>query len=107
MQINELTDLFFRELKEYNNTTFKNLCDNADMYKCYSSVITRYFIFCEKHPEISQADKNLLYYRLGIDSIAAFFSQYPTSESDELGTFRHQLNKYIDSQILEEESYGT
>ena len=68
MTTNELINLFFSDLKRYNSSNFKTL-EKADLAvdgdspmvrKSFSSVITRYFIFREKHPEITdEENKNL------------------------------------------------
>ena len=69
----ELTNLFFKDLKSYNSSNFRTIqkCDlkvgDATAHKAFSSVVTRYFIFSERHPEISQADKRILYFKLKID----------------------------------------
>ena len=66
----ELTRLFFRELKSYNSTNFRTIQhadlskQNATVHKAFSSVVTRYFIFAERHPEISDSDRRILYEEL-------------------------------------------
>lgn len=72
----ELTKLFFKDLKSYNSTNYRTIekadlsIDNATVHKAFSSVVTRYFIFAERHPEISDADRRILYFKLKIDMIA-------------------------------------
>lgn len=96
-----LTNLFFTELKHYNSTNFRTLCgaklDNKipSTIKAFSSVITRYFIFCEKHPEISDIDKRILYFKLKIDMIARFFANYPNTDENDLIAFQTELKYYI------------
>ena len=58
----DVSKLFFDDLKRYNLTNFRTL-EKADLsesnpivHKAFSSVVTRYFIFCEKHPEIADID---------------------------------------------------
>jgi hypothetical protein len=93
---------FFTELKHYNSTNFKTL-RTADLdgtidttiRKAFSSVITRYFIFCEKHPELTPTDTHILYYQLKIDMIARYFSIYPNSNSEELKAFQLELQNYL------------
>lgn len=99
----DLALLFFRELKTYNSSNFKILqkldiksVDDPVVYKSFSSVITRYFIFHEKHPEISELDMKLLYFKLSIDMIARFFSQYPAGNIEDLLGFQRQLNVYAE-----------
>ena len=94
---------FFYELKQYNSTNFKtlhtaNLSDEVDVdtKKAFSSVVTRYFIFCEKHPELSVGETNMLYYKLKIDMIARYFSNYPNSNVDELKPFQLELQNYLE-----------
>lgn len=103
VQSNSLTvsQLFFKELKQYNSTNFKSLhiADlsnvNPDIVKAFSSVITRYFIFCEKHPEISDIEKRMLYFQLKIDMVARFFANYPNTNTDDLIAFQTELNYYL------------
>ena len=92
---------FFSELKQYNPTNFRTLL-NADLskddpvvHKAFSSVVTRYFIFSEKHPEISDMDKRILYFKLKIDMIARYFSNYPDVSLDELKPFQMEIQSYI------------
>ena len=93
-------NLFFKELKKYNSSNFRalhsaNLTNmNPDILKAFSSVPTRYFIFCEKHPEISELDKRILYYKLKIDMIGRFLSNYPDTNADDLVAFQAELSEY-------------
>ena len=64
----ELIKLFFHDLKTYNSSNFRTL-EHADLtsqsptvFKSCSSVVTRYFIFKERHPEFS--DEDMLLYML-------------------------------------------
>lgn len=97
----DLVNLFFKELKQYNTTNFKTLVnadmheDNAVLHKSCSSVVTRYFIFREKHPEISVGDLNMLYYKLRIDMIARYFSEYPAASYEDLLPFQQELRRYV------------
>lgn len=97
----ELTNIFFRELHQYNSTNFKNIV-NADLtkqdpvvHKAFSSVVTRYFIFKEKHPEISEAEHNLLYFKLKLDLVAKYFSEYPDTSTDNLIAFQIEIRNYV------------
>ena len=96
----ELTNTFFRDLKSYNSTNFKTIeraplvKDDPTVHKAFSSVVTRYFIFSERHPEISDADKRILYFKLKIDMIARYFSEYPDTNLDLLRAFQLELQQY-------------
>lgn len=97
----ELTNTFFSELRQYNSTNFKNIA-TADLskkdpvvHKAFSSVVTRYFIFKEKHPEISEAEHNLLYFKLKLDLVAKYFSEYPDTSTDNLIAFQIELKNYL------------
>lgn len=95
-----LSSLFFSELKQYNRTNFKNLysanieISDANVVKAFSSVITRYFIFCEKHPEISDMDKQILYFQIKLDMVARFFAKYPKADTADLVAFQQELRTY-------------
>lgn len=97
----ELTRLFFRDLKQYNQTNFRTIQkadlseDNPIVHKAFSSVVTRYFIFCERHPEISEVDKRILYFKLKIDMISRYFSEYPDVNTDQLKAFQIELRNYV------------
>ena len=98
----ELIKLFFHDLKTYNSSNFRTL-ENADLtsqsptvFKSCSSVVTRYFIFKERHPEFSDEDMRLLYYRLGIDQIARYFSEYPSACIEDLKPFQQQLICHVE-----------
>lgn len=107
---NKLSDLFFKELKQYNGTNFKTLLnanlskDDAIIHKACSSVVTRYFIFVEKHPEISETDAKLLYFQLRIDMIARYFSEYPAASLQDLEPFQEELKRYVEKS--KDDSYG-
>ena len=95
---------FFNELKQYNSTNFKTLYDanlSGDVpvivKKAFSSVITRYFIFCEKHPELSATETHILFYQLKIDMIARYFTQYPKSDNTELRAFQLELQNHVNN----------
>lgn len=98
---NQLVSTFFRDLKKYNLTNYKTL-ERADLsdsnpiiHKAFSSAITRYFIFCERHPEISETDKKMLYYMVKIDMVAKYFSEYPDADIDCLRQFQSELKSNI------------
>lgn len=96
-----LAQQFFGELKQYNSTNFKALHtaelnnQNPSVIKAFSSVITRFFIFCEKHPELTELDKRILWFQLKIDMIARFFANYPDTNTDDLVAFQTELRYYI------------
>lgn len=99
----DVSKLFFDDLKRYNLTNFRTL-EKADLsesnpivHKAFSSVVTRYFIFCEKHPEIADIDKRILYFKLKIDMISKYFSEYPDSDISALKAFQSELRQYADS----------
>lgn len=97
----ELTQLFFRDLKSYNSTNFRTIekatldVDDATVHKAFSSVVTRYFIFAERHPELTSEDKRILYFKLKIDMIARYFSEYPDVNLDLLKPFQLELKQYV------------
>lgn len=103
---------FFRDLKQFNNTNFKSLhtAELSDIKfedaKAFSSVITRYFIFCEKHPEYSDTEKRLLYYQLKLDMIARYFSSYPSSDPMDLMAFQTELRNYVKTKNGGDEDAG-
>lgn len=103
MTTTELINLFFSELKRYNSSNFKTL-EKADLSKdgdsplvrkSFSSVITRYFIFREKHPEITDVENKILYYKLKLDQVAKYFSEYPETSTDNLVGFQIELRNYV------------
>ena len=104
----ELTKLFFHDLKAYNSTNYRTIeradlsKDNATVHKAFSSVVTRYFIFAERHPEISDADRRILYFKLKIDMIARYFSEYPDVNLDLLRPFQIELQHYVQENRGEE-----
>lgn len=97
----ELTNTFFSDLKRYNATNFKTI-ERADLskqdavvHKAFSSVLTRYFIFKEKHPEVTEAENKILYFKLKLDMIATYFSEYPETTTDNLVAFQLELRKFV------------
>lgn len=97
----ELVTLFFHDLKEYNATNFRTIQkadlteDSATVHKAFSSAVTRYFIFAERHPEISNEEKHLLYFKLKIDMVAQYFSEYPDTNLDLLKAFQLELQQHV------------
>lgn len=97
----ELSNTFFKDLKAYNSTNFRTIeradlsHEDATVHKAFSSVVTRYFIFAERHPEISDGDKRILYFKLKIDMIARYFSDYPDTNLDLLKAFQLELKQYV------------
>ena len=97
----ELTNLFFFDLHKFNHQNFKTI-ETADLsnkdtilHKAFSSVITRYFIFRDKHPELTDTEKNLLYFKLKLDLIASYFSEYPDNDTANLLAFQLELRRYV------------
>lgn len=96
----ELTELFMRDLKSYNSSNFRSILkadltkQDASVHKAFSSVVTRYFIFKEKHPEISETENKILYFKLKLDLIAKYFSEYPDTSTDNLVAFQIELKNY-------------
>lgn len=103
MTTNELISTFFGDLKKYNSSNFKTLeksdlskdGDSPMVRKAFSSVITRYFIFREKHPEISDEENKILYFKLKLDLVAKYFSEYPETTTDNLVAFQIELKNYV------------
>ena len=97
----ELTQLFFRDLKSYNASNFRTIeratldKDDATVHKAFSSVVTRYFIFAERHPEITGEEKRILYFKLKIDMIATYFSEYPDVNLNLLKPFQIELKRHV------------
>jgi hypothetical protein len=99
----ELENMFFYELKRYNSTNFKTLltadlsADDAKAHKSFSSVITRYFIFREKHKDdLSVSELNQLYFELKLDLISQYFAQYPEASTEILTGFQKELREFVD-----------
>ena len=97
----ELSRLFFTELKSYNGSNFRTLesadlsREDAKVHKAFSSVVTRYFIFVEKHPEISAPEQRILYFQLKIDLLAKYFSEYPDTDTNLLRPFQLELIQHV------------
>jgi hypothetical protein len=109
MTTEQLSTIFFSDLKSYNSTNFNHI-KNADVrkdvanpvvLKSFSAVITRYMIFIEKHPEISREENNILYYKLKLDLVANFFMQYPELNPDYLVGFQLELRKFVKEHRIE------
>ena len=97
----QLVDLFFSDLKRFNSSNFRTIAtaniqlQDASVHKAYSSIITRYFIFKEKHPEISEVEHRMLYYKLKLDLVANYFSEYPDTDPDNLVAFQVELQQFL------------
>lgn len=112
MNSNELEKAFFTELRQYNISNFKTLLTidlkdpsaNGTICKSYSSAITRFFIFKEKHPELTQTETSMLYYKAKLDLVAEYFAQYPDGSTDNLIGFQIELRNFSDNDRSEEEN---
>lgn len=110
MNSNKLSDAFFSELKQYNKTNFKALLtadltkEDAAVHKACSSVVTRYFIFVEKHPELSESDAKLLYFQARIDMVARYFAEYPISNISDLRPFQDEIKRFVSKTERNEEN---
>ena len=97
----ELTNMFFSDLKRYNTSNFRAIeradlsVEDAAVHKAFSSVVTRYFIFKEKHPEVSDVEHRMLYFKLKLDMVASYFSEYPETTTDNLVAFQLELKKFV------------
>lgn len=97
-----ISQQFFTELKQYNGTNFKKLYSadlndlNPSDLKAFSSVVTRYMIFCEKHPEFSELEKHMLWFQLKLDMIARFFADYPKQDTSNLVAFQTEIKYFVD-----------
>lgn len=109
----ELTDCFFSDIKRYNSPNFKAIAkadlskEDATVHKAFSSVITRYFIFREKHPEIKEEEFKLLYFVLSLDLVAQYFAEYPNTSPDYLIAFQLHLKNYIKEKRSEKHHLNT
>lgn len=99
--IQELENMFFQDLKKYNSTNFKTLLrsdltkSDPVVHKAFSSVVTRYFIFREKHAlELSESEFNMLFFKLKIDLIGKYFSEYPDADTSSLVAFQQELQAF-------------
>lgn len=97
---NDVSRLFLSDLKKFNLTNFRTL-ENADLsepnpiiHKAFSAVITRYFLFCEKHPELSDTEKRIVYFDTKVDMISKYFSDYPESNIEDLYGFQQCVRDY-------------
>lgn len=99
----DLVNLFFNDLRHYNSSNFRTIAHadlskpDAIVYKSCSSVVTRFFIFQEKHPEIPEENMKILYFKLRIDMIARYFSEYPAANYEDLKPFQRELQSYLDN----------
>lgn len=105
VNLESLPDLFFKDLKSYNSTNFRTLlktdlqgnANTSTVHKAFSSVVTRYFIFREKHAaEFTDSQFNILYFQLKIDLISKYFSEYPDADISTLVSFQNKIREYND-----------
>ena len=88
-------------MKKFNSTNFRTIArasldhDDPVIHKAFSSVVTRFFIFREKNPEVTEVESRMLYFQLKLDMIAAYFAEYPSaSPQDYLRPFQIELQRY-------------
>lgn len=103
LTMQDIQDMFFKDLKSYNSTNYRTLLradlsstvESAVVNKAFSSVVTRYFIFREKHAlELTESQFNMLYFQLKIDLISEYFSKYPDSDVSTLVSFQTKIREY-------------
>lgn len=102
-KLEDLESMFFGDLKSYNSTNYRTLMrsdlvspvDRSKVHKAFSSVVTRYFIFVEKHAdELTESEFRQLYFSLKIDLISQYFAEYPNSDISTLSEFQDKLRSY-------------
>lgn len=102
-KLEDLESMFFGDLKSYNSTNYRTLIrsnlsspvDKSKVHKAFSSVVTRYFIFVEKHSEeLTESEFRQLYFSLKIDLISQYFAEYPNSDMTTLSEFQDKLRNY-------------
>lgn len=83
--------LFLHELFKYNKNNYEQLhkstnLDELDInvYKAATSLITRYFIWVQNHPELSEDEVNQMFYILSLDEILQAISEFPQIPVDKL-----------------------
>ena len=100
--VQDLEESFFADLRKFNITNYRALKDadlsknDARTHKAFSSVLTRYFIFREKHgDEFTQAEYNMLFFQLKLDLIGDYFAHYPESDTSALTAFQEELRRFL------------
>lgn len=99
--VDDLATIFFNDLKRYNKSNFKTL-ERLDvdelsptLLKSFSSVVTRFFIFAERHPELGDMELKMLYYKLNVDRVSRYFSMYPSGDCLDLKPFQEELRYFV------------
>ncbi len=99
--VDDLATIFFTDLKRYNKSNFKTIekldLDESSptLLKSFSSVVTRFFIFAERHPDLGDMELKMLYYKLNIDRVSRYFSMYPSGDSLDLKPFQEELRYFV------------
>lgn len=100
--VQDLEEAFFSDLRKFNITNYRALKDadlsknDARTHKAFSSVLTRYFIFREKHgDEFTQSEYNMLFFQLKLDLIGDYFAHYPESDTSALTAFQAELRRFL------------
>jgi hypothetical protein len=110
--MNDYSKMFFDMTRGHNSTNWGKLVVaiktetpslNQPTWKALSSLVTRYWLFIEKHPDMSESDCHMLYYILGIDRIGKLISTYPRYSEEDFRSLQEQLRPIIEEVLLDEQ----
>jgi len=102
-------------IRGYNSTNWRKLVTaikdeapslNQPTWKALSSLVTRYWLFVEKNPAMSESDRHMLYYILGIDRIGKLIATYPRCKDEDYRSLQEQLLPIINEVLLDEQESG-
>ena len=109
----DYSKMFMEETRHYNSTNFRKLRTCLDIshpvlnqptWKALTSLTTRYWLFIEKHPELTESDRHMLYFLLGIDRIGKLMASYPRIIDEDFQGLIEQLIPVINEVLADEQS---
>jgi len=109
----DYSKMFMEETRHYNVTNFRRLRSCLEVprpvldqptWKALTSLVTRYWIFAEKHPEMTASDRNMLYFLIGLDRIGKLMACHPRCDDEEFKGLAEQLLSVINEVLSDEQS---
>jgi hypothetical protein len=110
--MNDYSKMFFNMTRGHNSTNWRKLVAafqdetptlNQPTWKALSSLVTRYWLFIEKNPDMSESDRHMLYYILGIDRIGKLIATHPRCSDEDFRSLQEQLLPIINEVLLDEQ----
>jgi hypothetical protein len=104
--------MFMNITQHYNSTNWRKLVNcvksetpvlDQPTWKALTSLSTRYWLFVEKNPEMSESDRHMLYFLIGMDRIGKLMATFPRCSDEDFRSLQEQLLPLINEVLSNEQ----